>query len=135
MRSHKTRSTRDRSIPHSLQKGVPTKSSISQLTFFYFIIYTWYNLYVSYIYDTMNTTAVVRIVLPTANCRGDPYTTLISLCVTVYYKYLYVKDRIVAYTGIQGIVGHFQAVTRSSTGCSAHKHHAFTSILLHEILR
>ena len=33
MRSHKTRSTRDRSIPHSLQRWPSTKSSISQLTF------------------------------------------------------------------------------------------------------
>ena len=38
MRSHKTRSTRDRSIPRSSQKGVSTKSSISQLTFLNFII-------------------------------------------------------------------------------------------------
>ena len=32
----KTRSTRDRSIPQSLQRWVSTKSSISQLSFFYF---------------------------------------------------------------------------------------------------
>ena len=36
MRSHKTRSTRDRSIPRSLQRRVSTNSSISQLTFFNF---------------------------------------------------------------------------------------------------
>ena len=40
MRLHKTRSTRDRSIPRSLQGSVSTKSSISQLTFFHFIIMT-----------------------------------------------------------------------------------------------
>ena len=34
MRSHKTRSTRHRSIPRSLQRWVALKSSISQLTFF-----------------------------------------------------------------------------------------------------
>ena len=39
MRSHKTRSARDRSIPHSWQMWVSTKSSISQLTFFYFIMF------------------------------------------------------------------------------------------------
>ena len=38
MRSHKARSTRDRSISHSLQIWVSTKSSIPQLTFFKFII-------------------------------------------------------------------------------------------------
>ena len=40
MRSHKTRinSTRDQSIPRSLQRWVSTKSLISQLTFFNFIL-------------------------------------------------------------------------------------------------
>ena len=37
MRSQKTRSTRDRSIPRSLQRCVSTKSSISQMTFFFLI--------------------------------------------------------------------------------------------------
>ena len=36
MRSHRIRMTRDRSIPHSLQRWVSTKSSISQLMFFWF---------------------------------------------------------------------------------------------------
>ena len=35
MRSHKTRSTRDRSIPRSLLRWVSTKSSISHLIFFF----------------------------------------------------------------------------------------------------
>ena len=43
MRSHKTRSTRDRSIPRSLRRQDSTKSSISQLTFFHLIIYTRHN--------------------------------------------------------------------------------------------
>ena len=38
MRLHKTRSTRDRSIPRSLQRRVSMKSSISQLPSFCFII-------------------------------------------------------------------------------------------------
>ena len=38
-RLHKTRSTRDRSIPRSVQRWVSTKSSISQLTFFHFRIH------------------------------------------------------------------------------------------------
>ena len=46
MRSHKTRSTRDRSIPRSLQRWVSTKCSISRLTFLHFIIYILYILYV-----------------------------------------------------------------------------------------
>ena len=39
MRSHETRSTRDRSISRSLQRWVSAKSSISQLTSCHFIIY------------------------------------------------------------------------------------------------
>ena len=35
--THKTGSTRDRSIPRSLQRSVSTKSSISQRTFFHFL--------------------------------------------------------------------------------------------------
>ena len=38
MRPHKTRSTRDRSIPRSLQRLVSMKSSISQLTFFFYFV-------------------------------------------------------------------------------------------------
>ena len=39
MKSNEARRTRDRSVPPSLQIWVSTNSSISQLTFFYLIIY------------------------------------------------------------------------------------------------
>ena len=39
MRSHKTRSTRDQSVPRSLERWVSTKTSILQLSFFSFYMY------------------------------------------------------------------------------------------------
>ena len=75
--SYKTRSTRDRSIPPTLQRWVSMKSSISQLTFFYFVMYvTLAKVFVSTIQTVVLTADVFHLF--TKNYAIKRYARIIS---------------------------------------------------------
>ena len=110
MRLDKTRSTRDRSIPRSLQRWVSTKSSISQLTFFRFIIVstthrsysplTFFKNFIKYFSNVLGIYWVIVCPSYAWSCPSPPPPRLlITLRTNNQYKtsHIYSHERIVSY--------------------------------------